>query len=64
MIDYYKNVASEQVFRYVLEGSEYMMSNEIEQAEEQNKKPYHASIILDMNMNAPVLFIPEHYDRT
>ncbi len=26
MIDYYKNIASEQVFKYMYEGSEFMMN--------------------------------------
>ena len=57
LVDYYKGVASEQLFKYVNEGSEMMLT-----IEEKEQKKTHSAIMLDMQLNAPVLFVPEKYE--
>lgn len=52
---------SEQLFKYVNEGSEYMLH--VQQETEQAAKKVHNAIMLDIQLNAPVLFVPECYDR-
>ena len=59
LVDYYKGVASDQLFKYVNEGSEIMLTL----TEQQNQKKTHAAIMLDISLNAPVIFVPERYDQ-
>lgn len=59
LLRYYKGMVSEQLFKYVNEGSDYMLT--VQENESQTKK-VHNAIRLDLQLNAPVVFIPERYD--